>query len=148
MAADYARRTATRGTDDDQVAAMIRRLADRLLAGRTLPVLTVLATLVVLWYGFAVYLNAPWQRDVYARAKTEWTAADLVRDTLNQERPVLPAAHQVFAELWATTVGTPVHSKRSSSYHGWITLSSPLLGFAIGTEIGIASFRDRVGQYV
>src|SRR3546814_2605722 len=79
MAADYARRTATRGTDDDQVAAMIRRLADRLLAGRTLPVLTVLATLVVLWYGFAVYLNAPWQRDVYARAKTEWTAADLVR---------------------------------------------------------------------
>src|SRR3546814_20551275 len=96
MAADYARRTATRGTDDDQVAAMIRRLADRLLAGRTLPVLTVLATLVVLWYGFAVYLNAPWQRAVYARAQTDWTAAALARDNLNPKRPVLQEPHQVF----------------------------------------------------
>src|SRR3546814_9448483 len=61
----------------------------------------------------------------------------LVRDTLNQERPVLPAAHQVFAELWATTVGKPVTSKRSLVYHGWITLSSTLLGFAIGTGLGI-----------
>src|SRR3546814_16444497 len=121
---------------------MIRRLADRLLAGRTLPVLTVLATLVVLWYGFAVYLNAPWQRDVYARADTAWTAADLVRDTLNQERPVLPAAHQVFAELWATTVGKPVTSKRSLVYHGWITLSSRSEERRVGKEC-VSTCRSR-----
>jgi NitT/TauT family transport system permease protein len=100
-------------------------------------VLAVLAALVVLWYGFAVYLNAPWQRDLYAKADAAWTAADLVRDTLNQERPVLPAAHQVLAELWSTTVDKPVTSKRSLVYHGWITLSATLLGFAIGTGLGI-----------
>lgn len=116
---------------------MIRRLADRLRHGRVLPVLAVLAALVVLWYGFAVHLNAPWQRDVYAKAGTAWTAADLVRDTLNQERPVLPAAHQVLAEIWATTVDKPVTSKRSLVYHGWITLSATLLGFAIGTGLGV-----------
>lgn len=116
---------------------MIRRAVDRLRQGRTLPVLAVLAALVVLWYGFAVYLNAPWQRDLYAKADAAWTVADLVRDTLNQERPVLPAAHQVLAELWSTTVDKPVTSKRSLVYHGWITLSATLLGFAIGTGLGI-----------
>ncbi len=41
------------------------------------------------------------------------------------------------AELWKTTVGTPVTSKRSLVYHGWVTLSSTLVGFAIGTLLGI-----------
>jgi len=116
---------------------MMRRAIDRLLQGRTLPVLAVLAALVVLWYGFAVYLNAPWQRDVYAKAGTAWTATDLVRDTLNQERPVLPAAHQVFAEIWKTTVEQRITSRRSLVHHGWITLSATLMGFAIGTGLGI-----------
>ncbi|MEQ9136156.1 MAG: ABC transporter permease [Thalassobaculum sp.] len=116
---------------------MIRRLSDRVAQGQTIPVLVVVGALVALWYGFAVYLNAPWQLDLYAKAKADWTAADLVRDTLNQERPVLPAAHQVFAEIWATTVDRPVTSKRSLVYHGWITLSATLLGFAIGTGLGV-----------
>ena len=116
---------------------MIRRLSDRVVQGQAIPILVVIGALVALWYGFAVYLNAPWQLDVYAKAKADWTASDLVRDTLNQERPVLPAAHQVFAEIWATTVDKPVTSKRSLVYHGWITLSATLLGFAIGTGLGV-----------
>ena len=116
---------------------MVRPLIDRLWGGQTLPVLVVLVALVALWYGFAVYLNAPLQLDVYAKAKAEWTVADLVADTLNQERPVLPAANQVFAEIWATTVERPVTSRRSLVHHAWITLSATLAGFAIGTALGI-----------
>ena len=40
-------------------------------------------------------------------------------------------------EIWKTTVEKKITSKRSLVYHGWITLSSTLLGFAIGTSMGI-----------
>lgn len=102
-----------------------------------LPILTVVAAIVVAWYGFAIWLNASTQIDAYGRGGIEWTAADLVRDTLAQERPVLPAPHQVVVELWKTTVGLRPSSKRSLVYHGWVTLSSTLLGFVMGTALGI-----------
>ncbi len=41
------------------------------------------------------------------------------------------------AELWSSTIGQSVTSKRSLVYHGWITLSATLLGFAFGTGLGI-----------
>ena len=50
---------------------------------------------------------------------------------------MLPAPHQVFAELWDTTVNKAVTSKRSLVYHSWITLSATLLGFAMGAVLGI-----------
>ncbi|QDY99379.1 ABC transporter permease [Nitratireductor mangrovi] len=109
----------------------------RLMAGKTIPILIVVAVIVAVWYAFAVYLNSPWQLDRYAQAEQAWTASDLVRDTLNQERPVLPSPHQVIAEMWKTTFGMKPTSKRSLVYHGWITLSSTLLGFVIGTVLGI-----------
>ncbi len=112
-------------------------IAARLMAGNTGPVLIVVAAIVVIWYGFAVYLNAPWQLDLYQKDGTQWTVADLVRDTLHQERPVLPSPLQVVEELWKTTVQTAPTSKRSLIYHGWVTLSSTLLGFGMGTVLGI-----------
>lgn len=113
-------------------------LLSRLAAGKAFPILIVIAAIVALWYAFAVYLNAPWQRDIYARGgNVEWTTADFVRDTLNQDRPVLPSPHQVGAEIWKTTVEVSPTSRRSLLYHAWITLSSTLLGFVIGTALGI-----------
>ena len=93
--------------------------------------------IVAMWYAGAVYLNAPWQIDRFERAKTEWSFPDLVRATMAQERPVLPAPHQVFAEMKKTILDKRVTSKRSLVYHSWVTLSSTLLGFAIGTGLGI-----------
>ena len=112
-------------------------LVSRLAAGNTFPILIVVAAIVALWYGFAVHLNTPWQKDIYARGGVEWTTADLVRDTLNQDRPVLPSPHQVVAEIWKTTFLVNPTSRRSLVFHGWITLSSTLLGFAMGTVLGI-----------
>ena len=103
-----------------------------------LPVLTVLSVIVALWYAAAVGMNAQWTRDQAARAGTEVTFGALVADTLAQERPKLPAPHQVVGELWKSTMGMKPTSKRSLVYHGWITLSATLLGFGIGTLAGIA----------
>lgn len=101
------------------------------------PVLTVLIAILALWYAGAVWMNAQWVRDQAERAGQTVTWQQIVRDTMNQSRPVLPAPHQVAVELWKAVVVTPPTSKRSLIYHAWVTLSATLLGFAIGTGAGI-----------
>ena len=107
------------------------------LKQKVLPVLTIVAAIGMIWYGFTVYLNAPWQIDQYEKSATEWSMNDLVRDTMAHDRPVLPAPHQVVVEIWKTTVQKKITSKRSLIYHSWITLSSTLLGFVMGTFTGM-----------
>jgi len=109
----------------------------RFLRDRLLPIGTVLLALLVLWYVFVVVLNAPFERDTAARAGGTIGFMELLPKTMMQERPVLPAPHQVFAELWDTTVNKAITSKRSLVYHAWITLSATLLGFAMGAVLGI-----------
>ena len=58
-------------------------------------------------------------------------------DTWSQERPRLPAPHQVAAELWKSTVAVPLTSKRSLVYHAWVTLAATLAGFGLGAGLGI-----------
>ena len=102
------------------------------------PVLTVLAVIVVLWYAAAVWLNAPWIQDQAQRAgEAAPTLSQLIPLTMDQDRPVLPTPHQVLRELAGSTFGMAVTSKKSLIYHGWITISATLLGFAMGTGFGI-----------
>ena len=103
-----------------------------------LPIAVVLAVITALWYVAAVWLNAPWIYDQAARAKAPApTISQLVPLTMEQERPVLPTPHQVVRELVKSTFGMKVSSKKSLVYHGWITISATLLGFAMGTGLGI-----------
>jgi NitT/TauT family transport system permease protein len=102
-----------------------------------LPVLTVVAVIVALWYGAAVWLNSAWVQDQAARAGASVSLQQLLHDTMVQERPVLPAPHQVLAGLWDGVAGQALTSKRSLVYHGWITLSATLAGFALGTAAGL-----------
>ncbi|MFN3130604.1 ABC transporter permease [Roseibium sp.] len=109
-----------------------------LMSGTLGPVLVVVLAIFAIWYVAAVALNTPFQQDMYERAnQTDVPMSQLVTDTLAQERPVLPAPHQVIAEIWNTTVEKKITSKRSLIYHSGITLSSTLLGFLIGTLLGI-----------
>ncbi|AGT08718.1 ABC transporter permease [Paracoccus aminophilus] len=108
------------------------------IAQKVLPVLTVLGVLLVIWYGAAVALNAPWARDQAARAGESLSFPELVAATMVQERPVLPAPHQVAKGLWDGLAGQKITSKKSLVWHGWITLSATLAGFAIGSLAGIA----------
>ncbi|KGJ05529.1 ABC transporter permease [Paracoccus sphaerophysae] len=104
---------------------------------RVLPVLSVLAAIVALWYLAAVGMNAAWVRDQAARAGETVTAGRLLRETMVLERPVLPAPHQVAAGLWEGVAGQKITSKRSLVWHGWITLGATLAGFAIGAAAGM-----------
>lgn len=104
---------------------------------RALPVLTVIAAIIALWYVATIGMNAPWARDQAARAGVELSTGALIADTLSQDRPVLPAPHQVATGLWEGLAGQKITSKRSLVYHGWVTLSATLAGFSIGALAGI-----------
>jgi NitT/TauT family transport system permease protein len=97
----------------------------------------VVSALIFVWYLAAVSLNSTWALDKAKRAGLEIGTKELILDTWSQEKPKLPAPHQVASELWKTTVEKKITSKRSLIFHSWITLSSTLVGFLIGTSLGI-----------
>lgn len=102
-----------------------------------LPVLTVVGFLLVSWYAAAVWLNAPWAYNKAQRAGETLSFSQVVSDTWSQKKPRLPAPHQVAKEVWETTVEKNITSKRSLIYHSGVTLSATLLGFFLGTGLGI-----------
>ena len=105
---------------------------------RLVPVLTFVIVIIAVWYAAAVQLNANWAYDKAKRAGVELNFTDLVADTWSQEKPRLPAPHQVGVEIWKTTVEKKVTSKRSLIFHSWITMSATVLGFILGTALGCA----------
>ena len=112
---------------------MIRRLRDSSL----IPVSVVVAFIILIWYVGAVYLNAPMLIDKYERQKTEWNFEKLRQDAWAMERPILPAPHQILKDMNKSILQRKVTSKRSLVYHGWVTISSTLVGFGIGALLGI-----------
>jgi NitT/TauT family transport system permease protein len=111
-----------------------RSLAD----GHTVPVLTVVGVILVVWYLAAIWLNAPQIIDRLNGVGPDWTTGDLVRGTWSMQRPVLPTPDQIVVEFWRSTVGQPITSKRSLVLHAWITASATFLGFLLGALLGTA----------
>jgi NitT/TauT family transport system permease protein len=101
------------------------------------PILAVVAALTLLWYAAAIALNWQVVADMQARAGQPPDSAAILAGTLAHNRPLLPAPHQIVAELWRTTVETPVTSARSLLRHAWITLSAALAGFGLGVLAGV-----------
>ena len=126
---------------------------------RVLPVLTVLAAFLGVWFAAVAPMNI-WQAvDMAerggttvtpdnARVRSETSAFRLMAENPGEiirgyslDRPRLPTPVQVGQELWKTTGAMALKgrafSKRSLIFHGWITLQSTLMGFALGTLVGI-----------
>lgn len=106
--------------------------------GRALPVAGVVLALLAGWYLAALLGNWNGAADALARAGAAPDVRGIAAATMAQERPVVPAPHQVLSELWRSIVGMPLGSKRSLLTHAWVTLSATLAGFAIGSLLGIA----------
>ena len=104
---------------------------------QALPIGAVLLTLFVGWYALAVYLNAPGAIERVLDPKGPWTWTDLVRETMAMTRPVLPAPHEVAADLWSSITDWPLDSPRNLLYHVAVTGQSTLVGFAMGTVLGL-----------
>jgi len=109
----------------------------RLAEGRTLPVATVVLVILVLWYAAAVGLNAPQVRNRLNRSGQNWTTRDLIAATWSMERPVLPTPGQIGAEFYKSVFATPLTSRRSLVYHAYVTASATVVGFLLGSLLGI-----------
>ncbi|WP_160010427.1 ABC transporter permease [Rhizobium sp. 18055] len=107
------------------------------LKDKIIPVTTILAALVVIWYIAAILMNASFQRDMDARGKVTPSTMEFIEKTLSQPKPLLPAPHQVAQNFFENTFLRKLTSNRSLVYHSGVTLSSTALGFAMGTLLGI-----------
>lgn len=139
--------------------------AGRSFGRAVLPVLTVVATLLAIWYVAVVPMNV---KEVLTQAEREGavvvppSAAErrdagrwglvfvnmrLLGASWSTDRARLPAPHQVAAELWKSTwveettgrrgiVRSGTFSNRSLVYHGGVTLGATMLGFVIGSALG------------
>lgn len=107
------------------------------LRSKVIPVTSILVALVAIWYVAAVLMNAPFQRDMDARGKVTPTTTEFVAATLSQPKPLLPAPHQVAQNFFENTFLRKLTSNRSLVYHAGVTLSSTVLGFTLGTLLGI-----------
>jgi NitT/TauT family transport system permease protein len=112
-------------------------LVARFFSSRFLAVSVVVLVILAIWYMGAVLLNANAQRLFDQRDGVSPTWPEFVEATWSQSKPRLPAPHQVAEEIYRTTVLTKPTSQNSLIYNSWVTLSSTLLGFAIGTVLGI-----------
>jgi len=120
-----------------------------------LPILTVVAAIMLFWVlavvpmnmhltadqaqrdGLVVTPETPAERQAYSGLGLTLQNTGLISRTYDLERPRLPSPHQVGAEMWDTIFEKRITSRRSLVYHGWVTLSATLVGFAIGTGLGI-----------
>lgn len=104
--------------------------------GSLVPVLTICALIVAVWYAAAIPMN-----DVIVGPKIEAAGGgvwNMLMLSWNDGRPVIPAPHQILGELWKTVFTVAPWMPRSLLYHCWVTLSSTLLGFGLGVALGIA----------
>src|ERR1700751_3565205 len=105
---------------------------------RYLPVATMVLALIAIWYVAAVAMNWTLARDAFEREETPYTVSDVLAGTMDAERPLLPAPHQVVNAFVDGVFGYPPMAPRSLIYHSLVTLSATAVGFALGALFGIA----------
>jgi NitT/TauT family transport system permease protein len=129
-------------------AGSVRRARPTYLArSRALPVLTVVAVLLGLWYWACLPMNAG-----LPSMPKEGTLGERYQAAWSLDRPVLPAPHQIVMELRVSTCGRLPEGEsflaaffsceirwtpRNLLFHAWTTLSSTLTGFLIGAVLGV-----------
>ncbi|PRY88256.1 ABC transporter permease [Donghicola tyrosinivorans] len=130
------------------------------------PILTVVLAIIALWYvacvpmnvqetltaaeraGVAVSPEGARERAEMGRFALMAQNSGVLGGSWSVDRARLPAPHQIVAELWNSTWNEEVYGRRglvksgslsnkSLIYHGWITLSATVLGFAIGAGLGV-----------
>lgn len=104
---------------------------------KVIPVATITMFILIAWYLAAIFMNAPFQRDMDERAGVTSSFSELVGKTWSQPKPTMPAPHQIAQRLYKDIFTLKPWSNRSLVYHAGVTLTSTLLGFFMGTLLGV-----------
>ena len=108
------------------------------LVERYAPLATTILALIAIWYVAAVAMNWALVRDGFEREETPYALSDVLAGTMEAERPLVPAPHQVVTAFLDSVFGYPPLAPRSLVYHSLVTLSATLIGFVLGAVFGIA----------
>jgi NitT/TauT family transport system permease protein len=100
------------------------------------PVATLLAVGLVLWYLLAIWLNAAGVIERVLAPQGAWSWQELVAATFSMQRPVLPVPHQIALDLWTSIFDAPLDSPRNLLLHAWVTAGATLTGFLMGLLLG------------
>ena len=101
---------------------------------RAAPVLVVVLAVLVVWYAAAVWLNYDTTASLADDGATRW---DIVLATMQQDRPLLPAPHQIVVNMVETIFFYAPDSPRSLLYHAAVTAYAAGVGFVIALVLGI-----------
>ncbi|APW48110.1 ABC transporter permease [Rhodoferax antarcticus] len=104
---------------------------------RALPVLVIALFILIAWYLGAIWMNAAGAIERVLPSDAPWTWQQLVAATMEMQRPVLPAPHQVALDFWSSLVDWPIDSPRNLLFHVAVTAESTLWGFVLGTLLGL-----------
>lgn len=107
------------------------------MQNKALPVLVILLFILIVWYLGAIWMNAAGAIERVLPSDAPWTWQQLVAATMEMQRPVLPAPHQVALDFWSSLVDWPVDSPRNLLFHVAVTAESTLWGFVLGTLLGL-----------
>ncbi|MFQ3182985.1 MAG: NitT/TauT family transport system permease protein [Alteromonas macleodii] len=120
-----------------------------------IPALVVVMMIFVIWTAAVIPMNAhltadqaqrdglimtpeaPRDRQEFLGLTLAIKNPEIITMTYFLVRPRLPSPHQVAMEMYETIFTKAPTSRRSLVYHAWVTLSATLLGFVIGTTLGI-----------
>ena len=102
-----------------------------------LPVLVVLLAVVLGWYVAAWALNAPGAIERVLDEEAGYTQMELFTATMTMERPLMPAPHQVVLDTYESLTEWPLESPRNLLFHAAVTAQSTLVGFVLGTLLGL-----------
>jgi NitT/TauT family transport system permease protein len=104
---------------------------------KSLPIGVIVLFILILWYGLAIWLNAPGVIERVLPQGAPWTWQDLVAACWAMQRPVLPTPHQIALDFYSSLVDWPLDSPRNMLFHVAVTAESTLWGFAGGTLLGL-----------
>ncbi|QEW07125.1 ABC transporter permease [Nitrincola iocasae] len=100
-------------------------------------VLVLVIGIIIIWYIAALLMNGNQMINMLERTGQSWTYTQIFEGAYGIQRPPLPVPHQVAYELYDSIFNNAITSKRSLLYHTQITLNSTLLGFILGSLLGI-----------
>jgi NitT/TauT family transport system permease protein len=106
------------------------------IAGRILPIPTVLIVVLILWYAAAVWLNAP-QAEALMDPDQPGGFWALVQACWTMDRPVLPAPDQIATALIDSVFGYPLSSPRNLLLQAGYTAETTAVGLIFGLIFGI-----------
>lgn len=107
------------------------------VARQGLPIAVVLLAVLLAWYVAAWRLNAPGAIERVLDEEAGYTQRELFEATMSMERPLMPAPHQVVMDMVESLSEWPTDSPRNLLYHVAVTGQSTLIGFVMGTALGL-----------